>query len=46
VARQVGAELRFKELGIKLPAPPDPFGTYVEAVQHTPSMYADETRGR
>jgi enamine deaminase RidA (YjgF/YER057c/UK114 family) len=22
-----------KELGIKLPAPPEPFGTYVEAVQ-------------
>src|SRR3989442_13894237 len=28
-----GAERRLKELGIKLPAPPDPFGTYVEAVQ-------------
>ena len=27
------AELRLKELGIKLPAPPKPFGTYVEAVQ-------------
>ena len=24
---------RLKELGIKLPAPPEPFGTYVEAVQ-------------
>jgi enamine deaminase RidA (YjgF/YER057c/UK114 family) len=27
------AEQRLKELGIKLPAPPAPFGTYVEAVQ-------------
>ena len=28
-----GAEERLEELGIKLPAPPEPFGTYVEAVQ-------------
>ena len=28
-----GAERRLKELGITLPAPPAPFGTYVEAVQ-------------
>ena len=28
-----GAEKRLKELGIELPAPPEPFGTYVEAVQ-------------
>ncbi len=28
-----GAEQRLKELGIKLPAPPQPFGIYVEAVQ-------------
>src|ERR1700726_2274398 len=28
-----GAEQQLKELGIKLPAPPEPFGTYVEAVQ-------------
>jgi enamine deaminase RidA (YjgF/YER057c/UK114 family) len=28
-----GAEKRLKELGIKLPLPPEPFGTYVEAVQ-------------
>jgi hypothetical protein len=28
-----GAEQRLKELGIKLPAPPEPFGTYVESVQ-------------
>src|SRR5712672_1440069 len=27
------AEQRLKELGISLPAPPQPFGTYVEAVQ-------------
>jgi len=27
------AEQRLKELGIALPAPPEPFGTYVEAVQ-------------
>ncbi|MGB9386927.1 MAG: Atu1372/SO_1960 family protein, partial [Pseudolabrys sp.] len=27
------AEQRLKELGVKLPAPPAPFGTYVEAVQ-------------
>src|SRR5712672_3569368 len=27
------AEDRLKELGIKLPAPPQPFGTYAEAVQ-------------
>jgi enamine deaminase RidA (YjgF/YER057c/UK114 family) len=27
------AEHRLKELGIKLPVPPQPFGTYVEAVQ-------------
>ena len=28
-----GAEQRLIELGINLPAPPEPFGTYVEAVQ-------------
>jgi enamine deaminase RidA (YjgF/YER057c/UK114 family) len=27
------AEQRLQERGIKLPAPPEPFGTYVEAVQ-------------
>jgi enamine deaminase RidA (YjgF/YER057c/UK114 family) len=31
-SRLAGAEQRLKELGIKLPAPPEPFGTYVEAV--------------
>src|SRR5580658_344625 len=29
----VNAEQRLKELGIQLPAPPEPFGTYAEAVQ-------------
>jgi enamine deaminase RidA (YjgF/YER057c/UK114 family) len=29
----VSAEQRLKELGIKLPTPPEPFGTYVETVQ-------------
>lgn len=28
-----GAEQRLKELGITLPAPPEPFGNYAEAVQ-------------
>ena len=28
-----GAEQCLKELGIKLPAPPEPFGAYAEAVQ-------------
>jgi enamine deaminase RidA (YjgF/YER057c/UK114 family) len=32
-SRPTSAEQRLKELGIKLPAPPEPFGTYVEAVQ-------------
>jgi enamine deaminase RidA (YjgF/YER057c/UK114 family) len=32
-ARPPSAEQRLKELGIALPAPPQPFGTYVEAVQ-------------
>ena len=27
------AEQRLKGLGIELPAPPEPFGTYAEAVQ-------------
>ena len=31
--RPASAEQRLKELGIKLPAPPEPFGTYMEAVQ-------------
>jgi enamine deaminase RidA (YjgF/YER057c/UK114 family) len=32
-SRLPSAEQRMKELGIKLPAPPEPFGTYAEAVQ-------------
>src|SRR5213083_281892 len=32
-SRPASAEQRLKESGIKLPAPPEPFGTYVEAVQ-------------
>jgi enamine deaminase RidA (YjgF/YER057c/UK114 family) len=31
--RPASAEQRLKELGIELPAPPEPFGAYVEAVQ-------------
>jgi enamine deaminase RidA (YjgF/YER057c/UK114 family) len=30
---RTSAEQRLKELGINLPAPPAPFGTYVEAIQ-------------
>src|SRR6476659_2034629 len=30
---KISAEQRLKELGIKLPAAPEPFGAYVEAVQ-------------
>jgi len=30
--RPAGAEQRLKELGIQLPAPPEPFGIYAEAV--------------
>src|SRR3989475_1401722 len=32
-ARPASAEQRLEELGIRLPAPPEPFGTYAEAVQ-------------
>ena len=32
-ANATTAEARLARLGIKLPAPPEPFGTYVEAVQ-------------
>ena len=32
-SRPAGAEQRLKELGIKLPPPPEPFGIYVEALQ-------------
>ena len=33
VTQSASAEQRLKALGITLPAPPEPFGTYVEAVQ-------------
>jgi enamine deaminase RidA (YjgF/YER057c/UK114 family) len=33
VSRPASAEQRLKELGIELPTPPQPFGTYAEAVQ-------------
>jgi enamine deaminase RidA (YjgF/YER057c/UK114 family) len=33
VTSQSSAEQRLKDLGIDLPAPPQPFGTYAEAVQ-------------
>jgi enamine deaminase RidA (YjgF/YER057c/UK114 family) len=32
-SRPASAEERLKEFGIQLPAPPEPFGTYAEAVQ-------------
>ena len=32
-SRPASAEQRLKDLGIKLPAPPEPFGIYAEAVQ-------------
>jgi len=32
-SRRVTAEQRLTQLGIKLPAPPEPFGIYAEAVQ-------------
>ena len=32
-SRPASAEQRLNELGIKLPSPPEPFGTYAEAVQ-------------
>jgi len=32
-SQSTSAEQRLKDLGIELPAPPEPFGTYVESVQ-------------
>jgi enamine deaminase RidA (YjgF/YER057c/UK114 family) len=32
-SRLASAEQRLRELGVKLPSPPEPFGAYVEAVQ-------------
>src|SRR5690242_6478108 len=31
--RRMNAEQRLQDLGLELPAPPEPFGTYVEAVR-------------
>ena len=31
--RSTSAEQRLRELGIQLPMPPEPFGTYLEAEQ-------------
>jgi len=39
VGNPLGAEVRMKELGIDLPAPPAPFGSYVEAVQTGNLLY-------
>ena len=33
VTQGLSAEAQLKKLGIRLPAPPEPFGTYAEAVQ-------------
>jgi hypothetical protein len=32
-SRSANADQRLKELGVKLAPPPEPFGTYLEAVQ-------------
>ena len=32
-SRSTSAEQRLRELGIQLPMPPEPFGTYLEAEQ-------------
>src|SRR3954470_18251528 len=32
-ARPASAEQRLQELGVELPAPPEPFGAYAEAIQ-------------
>jgi hypothetical protein len=46
--RPASAEQRLKELGIKLPAPPEPFGTYVEAVRTGNLLFSlrDASHGR
>ena len=36
-SNETGAEERLRQLGISLPAPPEPFGTYAEAV-HTGNL--------
>jgi enamine deaminase RidA (YjgF/YER057c/UK114 family) len=37
------AERRLQELGIQLPVPPEPFGTYAEAVQVGPLLFLSGT---
>ena len=42
-SRTPSAERRLKELAIKLPAPPEPFGTYAEAVQTGNLLFLTES---
>lgn len=47
--RQTTAEQQLKALGIELPAPPEPFGTYVEAAQSESLLFLSDmlpTEGR
>ena len=43
--RQTSAEQKLKELGIPLPSPPQPFGSYVEAVQSGKLLFLSEVTG-
>jgi enamine deaminase RidA (YjgF/YER057c/UK114 family) len=48
-ARPISAERRLQELGITLPAPPEPFGAYAEAVETGNLLFASgmlPTEGR
>ena len=38
-SRPASADQRLKELGIQIPAPPAPFGTYMEAVRTGNLLY-------
>ena len=38
-SRPASAEQRLKELGIRLPVPPEPFGTYAEAVRTSSLLF-------
>ena len=38
-SQAISAERRLQELGIHLPVPPEPFGTYTEAVQVGPFSF-------
>jgi hypothetical protein len=42
VSRPASAEQRLKELGMKLPAPPEPFGIYVQAVRTGNLLFSRE----